>query len=170
MVPIGPKAGNLNKSAIIDGVVINQLDHWITLGVLSGLSSSQHAPLYSQWDDPETGSLDNRARVYLDVNCGHCHRPEGPANNSRLFLNLEESNPFNLGFCKSPVAPGRGTGGRLYDILPGEPDQSILLYRMESNEADIRMPEIGRNLAHSEGIELIRDWIYSLGDQSCNEL
>jgi uncharacterized repeat protein (TIGR03806 family) len=170
MIPIGTKAGNLNRVAFIDGTEINQLDHWISLGILSGLASTNSAPVYPRWDDSETGSIDERARVYLDVNCGHCHRPEGPANNSRLFLNLEEADLYNLGFCKTPIAPGRGTGGRQYDIVPGEPDQSIMIFRMESTEPDIRMPELGRTLPHTEGIQLIRDWINSLGKQSCNEL
>ena len=30
--------------------------------------------------------VDARARTWLDVNCAHCHRREGPASNSGLFL------------------------------------------------------------------------------------
>jgi hypothetical protein len=33
---------------------------------------------------------------------------------------------------------------------------------MSSTEADIKMPELGRNLVHDEGVTLIRDWISSL--------
>ena len=47
----------------------------------------------------------------------------------------------------------------LYSIVPGAPDRSILLYRMESSEPDEMMPELGRSLIHSEGIALIKQWI-----------
>ncbi|MBR0344132.1 MAG: hypothetical protein IJI03_02575, partial [Rudaea sp.] len=64
-----------------------------------------------------------------------------------------------LGLCKPPVAAGRGTGDRLFDIVPGKPDASILLYRMTSSEPGVMMPEMGRNTTHKEGVELIREWI-----------
>jgi mono/diheme cytochrome c family protein len=41
---------------------------------------------YPKWDDSRTGSLDDRARQYLNVNCGHCHAPQGSASTSGLFL------------------------------------------------------------------------------------
>lgn len=165
--PIGPRAGNLNRVIDYDNGVVNQLDSWLASGLLKGLTSAGEAPVYPQWDDASTGSLDSRARTYLDVNCGHCHRPEGAANNTGLHLNLEETDPSRIGFCKLPIAAGPGTGGRPYDIVPGEPDESILLYRMESVDAVSRMPELGRELPHREGIELIRDWIQSLKPDLC---
>lgn len=60
---------------------------------------------------------------------------------------------------KSPVAAGRGAGNLHYAIVPGKPDQSILLYRMKTNDPGIAMPEIGREQLHREGIELISRWI-----------
>jgi hypothetical protein len=53
-------------------------------------------------------------------------------------------------------------------VVPGQPDQSILLYRMESVEPASRMPELGRELVHTEGVELIRQWIASLDPDTCN--
>jgi hypothetical protein len=41
-------------------------------------------------------------------------------------------------------------------------DESILLYRMEHNDPEIRMLEIGRKMVHNEGIDLIRKWISSM--------
>src|SRR5690606_39301242 len=99
---------------------------------------------YPVWDDPSSGSLDDRARVYLDVNCGHCHRREGTANNTGLYLNIEERDPTRNGFCKQPIAAGPGYGGRSYDVVPGQPDQSIRLYRMEYVEPASRMTVLGR--------------------------
>jgi hypothetical protein len=60
---------------------------------------------------------------------------------------------------KPPVAAGRGSGGKSFSIVPGSPDDSILLYRMESTEPGIMMPELGRTLVDEEGVALIRQWI-----------
>jgi uncharacterized repeat protein (TIGR03806 family) len=168
LAPIGPKAGNLNRSIVLEGVSTNQLDAWLAYRLVANKYSSDQTPRYPVWDNPLTGSLDERARVYLDVNCGHCHRPEGPANNTGLYLNIEQEDPARLGFCKQPIAAGPGSGGRLYDIVPGDPDKSILIYRMESTDPVSRMPELGRELVHTEGVQLIRQWIASLDFENCN--
>jgi hypothetical protein len=93
------------------------------------------------------------------VNCGHCHNPRGAADTSGLFLDMRESDPRRLGLCKPPVAAGRGSGGLAYSLLPGQPDASILSYRMRSTELDVMMPELGRTTVHREGVALIDDWI-----------
>jgi hypothetical protein len=58
-------------------------------------------------------------------------------------VNLENTNLENLGICKAPVAAGIGTGNRMWDIVPGNHNASILSYRMESVEAGVKMPEVG---------------------------
>ena len=50
--------------------------------------------------------------------------------------------------------------------MPGEPEESILLYRMETNDPGAMMPELGRAIRHEEGIALIRQWISEL-DADC---
>ena len=60
---------------------------------------------------------------------------------------------------KSPVAAGRASGDNLYDVVPGKPDESILVYRMSENDPEIRMPELGRTIQHEEAVALIRQWI-----------
>jgi hypothetical protein len=67
-----------------------------------------------------------------------------------------------LGVCKSPVAAGKGSGGRMFGIAPGQPDSSILVYRMEANDPGVMMPEIGRAVPHEEGIALVKEWIAGL--------
>ena len=100
--------------------------------------------------------IDNRARSYLDINCGHCHSPEGSASSSGLYLSIDDE---EFGIYKKPVADGRGSGGLSYSIVPGHPEESILLFRMLSNEPDVMMPESGRSLMHIEAIDLITEWI-----------
>ena len=60
---------------------------------------------------------------------------------------------------KPPVAAGRGSGDLDYTIVPGQPDKSIMVYRMESTDPGIMMPELGRKLVHNEGVELVKKWI-----------
>jgi len=168
MVPIGPKAKHLNRSfAYADGTM-NQLEKWAAEGYLVGFSPSENTPKLPVWDDEQSGTLDERARAWLDINCAHCHNAEGPGNTSGLFLNVEETDCTKRGFYKTNVAAGRGGGQFLYDIAPGQPDSSILVYRLESTDPGIMMPELGRKLVHEESVQLIRQWISEMdADDPC---
>ncbi len=155
--PIGPLARQLNKT--VNGK--NQLLHLASLGVLKNLPPLHQVPLLPDYDD-STAPLDARARAWLEINCAHCHRPDGPAKTSGLHLTADVTRPFELGIGKPPVAAGRGSGGLAYDIVPGYPDKSILYYRITSTDPGIMMPELGKKLVHEEGVALIREWIASL--------
>jgi uncharacterized repeat protein (TIGR03806 family) len=160
--PIGPKLRNLNFAlSYPDGATENQLLRWQQAGYLAPGDYGTAHPALPRWDDP-AAPLAERAAAYLDVNCGHCHRPEGPANTTGTYLHWEEPELTRRGVGKSPVAAGKGSGGRHYGIVPGRPEESILVYRMESNDPGVMMPELGRMIPHREGIELIREWILGL--------
>ena len=75
---------------------------------------------------------------------------------------MMQTDPGRYGVFKSPVAAGKGSGGRRYDIVPGKPDESILMFRIETEEPGARMPNLARNLAHAESNDLIRAWIESM--------
>lgn len=148
MTPIGPSVRQLNHD--------NQLlsweeNEWIDL-------PDEALPRLVNYMDEES-ALDDRARAWLEVNCAHCHRKEGPAKNSGLYLLTSQTDPYRLGVNKPPIAAGKGSGGLKYSIVPGSPDQSILVHRIESFEPGEMMPELGRKLTHKEGVELIREWI-----------
>jgi uncharacterized repeat protein (TIGR03806 family) len=161
MLPIGITARQLNRKVMLNGAEVNQLDYWIKGRKLTGINSAVSAPRLAAWDDAASGPLNDRARAYLDVNCGHCHSRKGPANTSGLFLDIFETTPVHLGVNKTPVAAGRGAGNLKFDIVPGRPDESILVYRMKTTDPAIAMPEIGREQIHSEGVALIEEWIRS---------
>ena len=158
--PIGPKARHLNRSFAYDGGPRNQLARWIEAGYLAGAPAAAAAPRDADWHDP-SAPLEARARAYLDVNCGHCHSAHGAGNTSGLWLDAAAREPLRLGRCKLPIAAGKGTGDRRYGVVPGRPDDSILLYRMESDDPSVMMPELGRSVVHAEGVALIRAWIAS---------
>ncbi len=141
LVPIGPKARNLAGNPF------------------GTMPPGARLPV---WNNPASGTLDQRAHAYLDANCAHCHNPKGPASNSGLNLNWEEKNPVAKGVGKRPVAAGRASGGFDFDIAPGDPASSIMIYRLKSLDPGIAMPELGRGSVHEEGVALLEQWIRTM--------
>lgn len=164
--PIGPKARHLNRGLDYRDGRFNQLAYWTRIGYLRGAPDPAQAPKQPVWNDPSTGSVEARARAYLEVNCAHCHSPNGSASNTGLYLTDLETDPMRIGFCKTPVSAGPASAGLLFDVVRGHPEVSILVHRMESDEPKIMMPEIGRTIVHAEAVKLIREWLASL-DGSC---
>lgn len=158
-MPIGINARQLNGDYPYKEGKENQLLHWKKIGILAELPDLQQVPRAAVWNDEKTGDLNARARAWLDINCGHCHNPKGPANTSGLHLDFWETDLNKLGIHKAPIAAGGGGGNLNYDIEPGNPDASILIYRMVSMKPGEMMPELGRKLTHKEGLALIREWI-----------
>ncbi len=166
--PIGPKVRYLNRIYNYQDGPMNQLEKWQQLGYLESIYQDPGAlPRVASWND-KNALLDDRALAYLEVNCGTCHQENGPAYISGLFLTTLSEDLNHLGICKSPVSAGSGSGGHKYDIVPGEADASILVYRMESLNPGEMMPELGRSMVHKEGVALIRDWIASM-EGACPE-
>ena len=158
MTPIGPKARNMNKNVDYASGDMNQLLYWAAQG---WIESKLNADLMQSYEN-ESVSIDERARAYLDINCGHCHIPGGSADTTGLYLNLTEETKEHLGIFKKPVAAGRASGNLKYSIVPGKSNKSIMIYRMDSLDPGIMMPESGRALADDKGIKLISDWINQL--------
>ncbi|MEZ5996531.1 MAG: SO2930 family diheme c-type cytochrome [Hyphomonadaceae bacterium] len=162
ITPIGPTARNLNREMTYAEVSENQIMHWRRSGMLAGLPASA-IPSAAAAYDPSSGTLDERARAYLHVNCAHCHNPEGPAHTSGLDLRWTQTTPVQWGVFKRPVAAGRGSAGYEFAIEPGHPERSFLLYRMESTDPGVMMPETGRQLADERAVALMREWIAGMG-------
>jgi len=165
ITPIGPKARFMNTDNVYGDETANQLAYMAHQGVLAGLPDDlAMIDTVPDWQDT-AADLQNRAKGYLDSNCAHCHNPGGFASNSGLFLEYWREVDTSYGICKTPVAAGAGSGGLRFAIVPGDADSSITPFRMDSNEPDVRMPEIGRSLVHEEGVALIREWINSLSGE-----
>lgn len=171
ILPIGPKARNLNKLyAYEDGTTKNQLLALDDLKLLSGFTGLAGAPVNADWRDT-TQTLDARARAYLDSNCAHCHNPGGNAAQSGLMLDFATvgttTTPSKWGVCKKPLAYGGPGAPYRYGIEPGQAGASLLLYRLShTGTADV-MPTVGRKVNHTEAITLVRDWIDSLALPAC---
>jgi uncharacterized repeat protein (TIGR03806 family) len=162
LVPIGPKARNLNRSYPYAGGAENQLLRWTEAGLLTGSPAPDLAPRLAVWNDPTTGSIEKRARAYLESNCAHCHHVGGTAQAYGLVFLVAENDPYRYGVCKQPLVSGPGSGGYRYVVAPGTPDQSVLRFRMASTDPDSRMPQIGRSIVDEEGLALVISWIAGL--------
>lgn len=181
--PIGPKPRMLNRRFDYGGSLgeMNQLQFLCSQGhVVDCPSDLEQVERHAVWNEPgSSGELpgsdadvEARARAYLESNCAHCHNPKGSARNSRMHLDLWKSSEGEVtprpvdrayGICKPPVAAGRGTGDREFDIVPGDPDASIMEFRMaNAGDSAIQMPPIARSVVHEEGLDLIVDWISRL--------
>jgi uncharacterized repeat protein (TIGR03806 family) len=160
-LPIGPKARNLNKEYKYAEGNENQLEHLARIGYLRGLPAPEARPRAAKWNDPSTGSLAARAAAYLDNNCAHCHQPGGQAGYTGVDFRLTQTQIAHQGLCKSPNSAGE-VGGLQYDLVPGHPDESILIYRLESTAPKTSMPALSRDVVHVEGVKLLREWIASL--------
>ena len=155
VLPIGPKARNLSVAWLGQMAASGALDRVPDGGGTLPVWAARKAT------DPAAPL----ARAYLDVNCAHCHQPGGGASNSGLDLRWEQADPHAFGIMKRPVAAGRGSGGYDFAILPGHPDQSILLYRMDSAEPGIAMPELGKSSVDKDGVAVVRRWITEMKTQ-----
>ena len=84
-----------------------------------------------------------------------------------LHLNFETDNPIDYGVCRSPVAAGSGIGGFEFDIVPGNPDESIMVFRDGSEDPGIKMPETG--IFHDPiGVEVLTEWIAAMEPRNCH--
>jgi uncharacterized repeat protein (TIGR03806 family) len=137
--PIGPKARNLNF--VQNG--FNSLQRFIDNGLLEGAPSISEIEKLPVWSDLSF-SLTERARAYMDVNCAHCHQPGGlhDANiGSRPDFRYETS------FADSNIDPFK------IDIRN----------RVNTSPAfGPSMPLVGVTILHTEGVQLIQDYIDSL--------
>lgn len=170
--PIGPKARFLNSDYDYGNGPENQLQHWLAAGILSGLpadtSSIDEVPHFDDNTDLSSippSQLQTYAKGWLDINCGHCHRPGGDASNTNFhaYWDLDfDTNRNEHGVCQKPISFG---GGSLsWIIFPGNADESIVIQRMSATDGGDRMPPLGRDLVHAEGVELVKAWINSLPD------
>lgn len=166
--PIGPHGRFLD-----DGV---QLEAMVADGRLTGAPDLADVVPAFDWarvedvgvDGLDSTEVERAARDYLHMNCAHCHSPTGIEGvTSQFFLDYETTDAFHLGVCKRPGSAGEGGVDREFDVVPGDPAQSILWYRLSTENVGAMMPDIGRSLAHETGAELVWRWIAEMDPVDC---
>ena len=165
LTPIGPKARHLHHNSQT-AAGQSPLQRLAARGWLNGSPADLASiKVNTRWNpalDPvalDDADLERHARSYLDANCGHCHSENGSADTSQLMLDAGNHSARQMGRCKPPIAAGKGTGGNLYALVPGEATQSIMVHRMASTDPSVMMPELGRTQAHALGVSLVSEWI-----------
>ncbi len=163
--PLGPVAANLNREFDDGRGARHQLVLMADKGFLDGAPHIDSVQSWPRFEEHKVsavesaGEVKTQARTWLHVNCAHCHNPIGTARTSGLDLRLTQMDAERLGIWKTPVAAGHGSGGRSFDIVPGKPDESILMYRIEATDPSIAMPNVSRRLVPVEAASLVRQWI-----------
>jgi mono/diheme cytochrome c family protein len=101
-------------------------------------------------------ALEDRALSYLDVNCAHCHRPGGEAEDTRADWRRDHA----LGnICRNSR---HGLDGRHRIIDPGAADDSVTIARMRSHDPFIHMPRGPSHVIDERALAMLTDWIASL--------
>ncbi len=159
-VPIGPKPQNLNSTYAYSDGPMNQLAKWESVGYLApGYPSAINTVV--DWRDGSQ-SLNDRVRAYLDMNCAHCHSTGRHCDYRPMrFAWGETTDPLNLGICVAPQDPIDPS--QTYIVARGNRNRSMLYYRLNSVDEAVRMPLMGRSVIHEEALDLIGQWIDSMG-------
>jgi uncharacterized repeat protein (TIGR03806 family) len=111
-----------------------------------------------------SASLDLRATSYIAANCSSCHHPRDEFVgywDARFGVPLADRMLVNMPNHDSPMAARLGLPGALL-VVPGNPKASLLLARIKSNDPDLRMPPLGRNLVDADAAALIEQWIAAM--------
>src|SRR5262249_24784394 len=87
-----------------------------------------------------------RIRPILARNCFKCHGPDDKARKAKLRLDLRET----------AIKPGRG---KRRAIVPGKPDQSELIARINADEDDVMPPPATKLKLSAAEKKLLRKWI-----------
>jgi uncharacterized repeat protein (TIGR03806 family) len=163
---LGVTTAQMNIELERDRQPVSQLEWLAEQGAIADLPDPSTLEAYP--DPAGDAELEARARAYLHGNCAHCHRPGGGGGSSGLKLMAWETDPAEYGVCKVPAAAGPGTGGLSFSIVPGHPEQSIMVHRMASTDPEIKMPELPSLLADEFGVDLVSAWIAAMPERDCN--
>jgi len=138
--PIGPKLRNMNFNPNNETVNINQLQYFINEGLLEGLTNPSDITVLPDWED-DNFDIFEQGRGYMEINCAHCHQPGGFTPTT-----------FLLDFRLETAFDDTGIYSRRGQIED----------RIQSTTPKYLMPIIGRSLVHSEGVEMMLEYLQAI--------
>jgi hypothetical protein len=134
-MPIGMKLRSMNFTPSY--VAQNQLDFFISNGLLEGIASAAGISILPDWTDT-TLDINVRGRAYLDMNCAHCHKP-GSSTPAQFDLDLQ----LETLYSDTKIYEKRfGIEIRFGAIVPG-----------------YQMPLLGRTIVHEEALAMLMDYL-----------
>jgi uncharacterized repeat protein (TIGR03806 family) len=153
---LGVATMQMNRDHDYGGVTANQIDTLAHIGLFSNkVPPAAELPKLADYDDASQ-SVEVRARSYLHSNCAHCHIKWGGGNAEFKLLAtlpLEE-----MGIVNVPPAHGNFGIKDAKLLVPGHPEKSIVLHRMNMTGLG-RMPHIGSRVVHEEAVKVVSEWI-----------
>ncbi len=163
-IVLGPKTRQLNGAfAYPGGASDNQLRTWNYLGMFSTTLTETAIPGYSKLVavNDINATLENAVRSYLDSNCGNCHRPQGGAGRAQW------DGRYDTATAATGIVDGQVFAETLglaapRIVAPADTANSVLLQRMLSTTAPIRMPALGSHVVDPEATLTVTAWINSL--------
>ncbi|HBE70583.1 MAG TPA: hypothetical protein DDW52_20755 [Planctomycetaceae bacterium] len=111
------------------------------------------------------GVLEQHARSYLAANCAHCHcRGGGGTVALDLYYQNNSKDIFAIDF---PATQGQFGIDDARVIKPGEPESSVLMYRLSTAGVG-HMPKLWQRDNDLEGLELVRRWIKGMSSEAAD--
>ncbi|MEM6344773.1 MAG: PQQ-dependent sugar dehydrogenase [Bacteroidota bacterium] len=163
---LGPRTRFLNKDFdYAGGSLANQLVTLSHLGILdqSIFDTETSSFLTAAAKDDPNASLELRAKSYLDLNCGYCHRP---STGNRAVFDARLSTPTAYSaFFTQDLNESIGLPEE-WVIKAGDTAASVLFQRLHSTDPTIMMPPIAKSVIDQAGADLIAEWIMSLSSQN----
>ena len=159
---LGINTRQLNKEITYpsSGITANQLNTFNSLSMLNPPINTNAVIETTLTTTPTAdinAPLEDRARSYLDANCGYCHQPGGV----RANFDARLSTPLSRqGIVNGSLLEHYGIDGEAV-VVPGSPAQSILLHR--ANQTDnLSMPPLSKSIIDEQGMAILEQWIVSL--------
>jgi hypothetical protein len=154
---LGPTTAQLNRDYTYpDGTTMNEVDKFEALGLFDR-SPTRIAGYPSPSGD---APVDQRARSYLQANCSLCHRPGGTV----MDVDLRFTTSFaDTSLCNQSISSMQDdlTLPPLR-LVPGDPADSNISFRMHSTTEGYRMPKLASSVVDPTGTALIDQWITSI--------
>jgi uncharacterized repeat protein (TIGR03806 family) len=152
---LGVNTRQLNGNFIYPLANANQLETWDHLGMfnqsftLGQIESFQKSYAH----DDLSASIEDRARSYLDSNCGYCHRPSGV----RANFDARSTTPLSQqGLLFGQVIEHFGSGDKVF--FPNDPSRSVAYLRM-NRVGEGAMPPLAKAVIDDSGIAVIEEWL-----------
>ncbi|HEY4241632.1 MAG TPA: hypothetical protein VGM88_17545 [Kofleriaceae bacterium] len=121
---------------------------------------------------PIPGNDITRAALgYMHVNCGHCHNDSSViASETPLRLRLDTLHLDQVTDTPAYATTVNQIGSQIMEnnmtyqtiVIPQEPDDSVLILRMNDPNPQIHMPNLGSEVVDPDGQVAIRAWINQL--------
>lgn len=146
-----------NRTGELAGVSGNMIDRLAASGYFDGPVGDPRLMPRHVRPDEELYSREVRARSYLAVNCGYCHRGPG----STVFGAWDGRADRTLQQCSIVGVPAGNDGGNTNNLLlvPGSSAHSIIWNRVAATNGFTRMPPLASTVLDAAGIQVLSNWI-----------